>query len=83
MEADLLMYVLNEPFSLPDGSFGTCFTQFDAKVAQIVKRLITLVTKKLHEDYKIEYDAKINSYLKILHNRSGHINLVYNMPRGI
>ncbi len=83
LEAELLMHVLKVPFSLPVEFFGSCFTQFDAMVAQLVRRLITIVTKKLHEDYKIEYDEKINQYLQILHARSRHINLVFNMPKEI
>ncbi|MFW5793760.1 MAG: hypothetical protein ACOCWC_05705 [Bacteroidota bacterium] len=80
LEADLLVYILKEPFSMPADFFGTCFTKFDSKVAQIVKRLITIITKKLHEDYKADYYRDINHYLQILHNRSQHINMVYNMP---
>ena len=83
MEADLLTYILKEAFSLPDSFFGTCFTKFDSKVAQIVKRLITIVTKKLHEDYKIEYEENINDYLRLLHLRSNHIDFVYNLPKEI
>jgi len=83
LEADLLVYILREAFSLPASYFGTCFTAFDSKVAQIVKRLITIVTKKLHEDYKIEYEKIINVYLRLLHERSRHIDLVYNMPKEI
>jgi hypothetical protein len=81
MEADLLVYVLEVPFSLTTNLFGTCFTQYDTKVAQIVKRLINLVTKKLHEDYRIEYAEKINGYLKILHRTSSHIDTVYGLPK--
>lgn len=83
LEADLLLYVLEIPFSLPASTFGTCFTRFDTKVAMIVKRLINVVTKKLHEDYKIEYEEPINNYLQILHQRSPHINTVYNLPKAI
>ncbi len=83
MEADLLLYILNEVFSLPADFFGTCFTKFDSKVAQIVKRLITIVTKKLHEDYKVDYKESINNYLQLLHKRSHHINLVYKLPKEI
>ncbi len=83
LEAELLLYVLQVPFSLTTKMFGTCFTQYDTKVAMIVKRLITIVTKKLHEDYKIEYEDKINEYLQILHKTSNHIDMVYNLPKAI
>ena len=83
LEAELLLYVLQVPFSLTTKMFGTCFTQYDTKVAMFVKRLITIVTKKLHEDYKIEYEDKINEYLQILHRTSNHIDMVYNLPKAI
>jgi hypothetical protein len=83
LEADLLVYILEVPFSLSTDLLGTCFTQYDTKVALIVKRLITLVTKKLHEDYRIEYVKKINSYLQILHRTSNHIDTIYCLPKTI
>lgn len=83
MEADLLNYLLKETFLLPPDFFGTCFTKFDTKAAQIVRRLTTIVTKKLHEDYKIEYREDINHYLRVLHDRSNHIDYVYKLPKEI
>ena len=83
LEADLLLYILEVPFSLSTNLFGTCFTQYDSKVGQIVKRLINLVTKKLHEDYRIEYTEKINGYLKILPRTSNHIDAIYGLPKVI
>jgi len=82
-EADLLLFILEIPFSMNADMFGTCFTQFDSKVAMIVKRLINVVTKQLHEDYKIEYEETINEYLQILHRTSRHIDTVYNLPKAI
>ena len=60
--------------------FGTCFTQYDTKVAIIVKRLLNLVTNKLHDDYKAEYIPFINEYLEVLHRTSNHIDTVYGLP---
>lgn len=80
LEAELLIFILDYPFSLPDDFFGTAFTKFDTKVATIVKRLITLVTKRLHEDYKLDYKNKINGYLEFLHRNSNHNDTVYNLP---
>lgn len=82
-EADLLLYILEIPFSLNTNMFGTCFTQYDTKVAIIVKRLINVVIKKLHEDYKIEYEETINNYLRTLHRTSNHVDTVYNLPKAI
>lgn len=84
MEADLLVYILDEiPFSCPETMLGTCFTNYDNKVGMVVKRLITVVTKKLHKDYKIEYQDKINKYLEVLHRRSNHLDFIYDMPTKI
>lgn len=83
LETDLLLYILEIPFSLSTNMFGTCFSQYDTKVAIILKRLINIVTKKLHVDYKIEYETVINDYLQILHRTSSHNDTVYNLPEAI
>ncbi len=83
-EVDLLMLLLEIPFNdTPSGSLGTCFTAYDYKVAIILKKVITLVTTKLHPDYKIEYTDKINLYLTILHSCSNHKDFIYNLPQYI
>ncbi|MDD3567278.1 MAG: hypothetical protein PHT92_02655 [Bacteroidales bacterium] len=82
LEADLLMYILDDVFRLYSRSLGTCFTSFDSKVALTVRRVLTLI-KKLHPDYHIEYEEKINSYLDVLHRRSDHLDSVFNMPKSI
>jgi hypothetical protein len=81
LEADLIMYILEIPFEYPPKMFGTCFTAFDFKVTMLIKRIITLVTKRLHEDFKLDYLDKINDYLTILHTRSNHNDFVYNLPK--
>jgi hypothetical protein len=83
LEADLLMYVLDIPFSLSHKMFGTCFTKYDTKTAIILKRLINVVAKKMHEDLRADYRDKINEYLRVLHSTSRHIDTVYNMVREI
>ena len=84
LEAELLMYVLEDiAFSNPDNMFGTCFTKFDYKVALVLKRMITLVTKKLHKDYKIDYEDKLNEYLRRLKKTSDHIDMIYDLPEKI
>jgi len=83
LETDLILYVLAVPFSIDERIFGTCFTAFDSKVVQIVKRLITLVTTKLHPDYLADYQDTITDYLFTLHKRSGFLDAVYNLPNKI
>jgi len=83
LEAKLLMHVLEVPFGLSTNMFGTCFSQYDTKVALIVKRLITLLTKKMHEDYRVEYQERINEYLTVLHRCANHIDTVRTLPKSI
>ncbi|MFA5973708.1 MAG: hypothetical protein WC780_15260 [Lentimicrobiaceae bacterium] len=83
LEADLLLYVLEVPFSLSTNMFGTCFTQYDNKVGLLVRRLITIVTKKLHPDYLVEYKDKLNGYLTILHRNSDFNGTIYLLPKMI
>lgn len=83
LEADLLLHVLNVPFSMSGNLFGTCFTAYDNKVANMLKRLINVVKNKLHPDYQIEYQETINDYLNILHRRSSFLNSVYALPKSI
>ncbi len=83
LEADLLMHVLEFPFNNYANSLGTCFTVYDSKLAQILKRTINLITKKLHEDHKLDYQENINRYLSILHSKCNHLNIVYDMPKSI
>lgn len=82
LEADLLVYILDDLFKHYQGLLGTCFTPFDTKVASTVRRVITLM-KKLHPDYHIEYEEKVNSYLDVIHRKSDHLDTVYNMPKSI
>lgn len=82
LEADMLMYILNDVFVYYKDLLGTCFTTFDTKVALILRRLINLL-KKMHPDYLVEYQDKVNGYLEVLHARSNHINTVYNLPKSI
>jgi hypothetical protein len=82
LEADMLMYILDDVFVYYKDLLGTCFTTFDTKVGFTLRRLINLI-KKMHPDYLLEYQDKVNSYLEVLHTRSNHINTIYNMPKSI
>ena len=83
LEMDLIMDVLKSAFLPSRGFLGTCFTKFDYQVYLLVKKAITLLEDKLHEDYYIQYAADINKYLKLLHDRSRHLNYVYAMPKTV
>jgi len=78
--ADLVLYVLDMQFSNPAKVFGARFSGYDYKVGLLLKRLISLVTKKLHPDYLMDYQDKINEYLIKLHHTSNRINTIKELP---
>jgi len=63
--------------------FGARFSGYDYKVGLLLKRLINLVTKKLHPDYLIDYQDKLNEFLSKLHHTSNRINTIYDLPQQI
>lgn len=80
-EAELLVFLIDKVFKSYTNELGTCWTVFDSKLAITTNRLYNLVTKKLHEDYQIEFTEPINRFLSVLHSKSNHLDYVYNMPK--
>jgi len=83
LEADLVLYVLEKQFEHPATIFGARFSGYDYKVGLLLKRLISLVTKKLHPDYLIDYQDNINVFLTKLHHTSSRINTIKELPDSI
>ena len=83
LEADLIMHVLEIPFSMGKRSFETCFTSFNYKTVLLVKRMIVLVQSKMHEDYKMQYQSKVNDYLEKLHSTCNYLDYVFALPERI
>jgi len=83
LEADLVIYVLEKQFEYPIPIFGARFSGYDYKVGLLLKRLISLVTKKLHPDYLIDYQDAINGMLVKLHKTSNRINTIRELPESI
>jgi hypothetical protein len=83
LEADLVLYVLELQFRNPSKTFGARVSGYDYKVGLLLKRLITLVTKKIHPDYIIDYQDKINDMLTRLHKTSNRINTIKDLPEKI
>ena len=82
-EADLLRGLLDGVFENYANELGTCWTAFDSKLAVTTNRLYNLVTKKLHEDYRIEYREDLNRFLNILHSGSNYLDYVNEMPKSL
>jgi hypothetical protein len=83
LEADLVLYVLELQFANSPKMFGARVSGYDYKVGLLVKKLIALVTKKLHPDYLIDYQDKINEFLTKLHHTSDRINTIKELPKEI
>jgi hypothetical protein len=82
-EADLLRNLLNNVFENYADELGTCWTAFDSKLAVTTNRFYNLITKKLHEDYRVEYREDLNRFLNILHSRSNYLDYVNEMPKSL
>jgi hypothetical protein len=82
-EAELLLNLLDDVFENYTDELGTCWTVFDSKLAITTNRLFNLVTKKLHEDYRIEFAEPMNRFLEILQAKSNHLDYVYDMPKSM
>ena len=80
---DLVMIVLKKPFSLPTRMFETCFTNYNYRVFLLLKKAITILETKLHEDYRIQYVPTLNAYLEVFHRTSSHLDYVYVMQHKI
>jgi hypothetical protein len=80
LEADLIMHVLEIPFSFDANTFQTCFTSYNYQVVSLLKRVMNLLEKKMHEDYKIQFQYKIDNYLNILHGTCSYLDYVNALP---
>lgn len=81
LEADLILYVLEKQFENPAKVFGARFSGYDYKVGLLLKRLINILTKRLHPDYLIDYQDKVNEFLTKLHHTSNRINTIKELPQ--
>ena len=83
LEADLVLYVLELQFKNSEKVFGARVSGYDYKVGLLLKRLITLVTKKMHPDYQVDYQDAINEMLTKLHKTSNRIKTIQELPKSI
>jgi hypothetical protein len=79
-EAELLMFILDLLFEEYSNEFGTRWTAFDYRTGQTLSKLITLVSKKIHPDYRIEFEDRINNYLLEIKKLSSYNDFIYNLP---
>jgi hypothetical protein len=80
---DLILFVLDVPFSKKELSFQTYTTKFNFKVCLLIKKAINLLEKKVHPDYHIEYVPTLNNYLQTLHDTCDYLDYIYSLPKSI
>lgn len=83
LEADLILFVLSLQFAEHPAAFGAKAGGYDYKVGLMLKRLINIVTKKIHPDYLVDYQDMINKYLADIHWSSDRIKTVEDLPLSI
>ncbi len=80
-EAKLLMLILDAVFKPGNPArLGTCWTKYDLTVAQTLKRLITIIKNKLHEDYLMNFKPEVDKYLIRIKSASSFNDIVYDLP---
>lgn len=80
LHANLMLFVLEHQLSQPSTVFGARFSGYDYKVGLLLKKVINLITKKMHSDYLLDYEDKINELLHKLHSTSNHIKTIAELP---
>ncbi len=83
LEMELIMLVLEIPFSMSTNHFTTCFTRYNQQVYLFIKKAITIFKNKLHEDFYIQFAPKLNEYLNVLHRTSNHLDYIHSLPISI
>ncbi len=81
-EVGLLTVILDAVFE-DNGNparLGTCWRKYDLTVAQTLKRLISILRNKLHEDYLLDFKPTVDKYLIRIKSASGSNDFVYDLP---
>ncbi|RNI25696.1 hypothetical protein [Rufibacter latericius] len=79
-EVELHLYLLNLIFDNFTGQFESIYKGFYVATARLVLRTMTLIQKHLHEDYHLEYQEQLNTFLTDLNGRSKRRQLPFNLP---
>ncbi|GAA4303295.1 hypothetical protein [Nibribacter koreensis] len=79
-EIELHIYTLQLIFDNFTGQFESIYKTFYVATARMVLRTIMLIRKHLHEDYHLEYQDTLNTFLEDLNGRSKRRQLPFNLP---
>lgn len=79
-EIELHVYLLQVIFDNFTGQFESIYKGFYVAAARLVLRTMMLIKKHLHEDYHLEYQETLNTFLTDLNGRSKRRQLPFNLP---
>ncbi|GGK57363.1 hypothetical protein ACD591_15375 [Rufibacter glacialis] len=79
-EVELHLYLLHLLFENFTGQFESIYKGFYVATARLVLRTMMLIKKHLHEDYHLEYQDQLNTFLTDLNGRSKRRQLPFNLP---
>ena len=81
LEVDLGLYALRLIFDNYTGQFDSVYAGFYTGTARLAARLTQLITKHLHQDLWLEYQAELDGFLTGLHERRRSRELKFELPR--
>ncbi|GAB2531292.1 hypothetical protein [Rufibacter soli] len=79
-EVELHLYLLQLIFDNFTGQFESVYKTFYVATARLALRTMMLIKKHLHEDYHLEYQDTLNTFLDDLNGRSKRRQLPFNLP---
>ncbi|KAA3436640.1 hypothetical protein [Rufibacter hautae] len=79
-EIELHLYLLGQIFDNFTGQFDSIYKGFYVATARLVLRTMTLIKKHLHQDYHLEYQDQLNTFLTDLNGRSKRRQLSFDLP---
>lgn len=82
LEAELTLCMLDIQFEMIPKSSGG-YQVYENGLARTLGKLIVLIKEKVHEDYFLEYQGRINGYLLTLHRLFPYNANVRELPRAI
>lgn len=81
--AELLVTLLDYAYDNYAIHLGTPDTMFDSTLAVATTRLYEIVAHQLPPDDREKYSPAVNKFLKILHEKSGHLKNIAKMPKAV
>lgn len=79
---NLILQVIDNSYDSLFARFGTSFEGYEYKISLLLKKIIKILTTKMHEDYMLEYREKVNIHLTRI-QKSYYLDCVADLPKEI